>query len=158
MSGFWVSLLGGLSGAFLAVVGAEFARFFFEKGKRLERTRDVILFDMLAQLKSLESVAVQYWRGDYAAGSKDISVAEHDIKVGLHSLIQDSNDLFGSNSTLKTESEGAIRKLRSIATGGDFGDGQVIIDLNTALEIQTQMSDLKRTFRNGRDKLKQKLL
>lgn len=158
MTQFWLGLLGGFSGAALGVFGVEIVKFLLDPGKRLEELRDSILADMLDEIGKVDKLASAYWNGEFESNSQEIWIVEQDITAGLHGLVKNAVDLFENDQSARATCEGGIRALRSVVTGGNFGDGQKIIDPQNSLEIKTKISDLKRELRNQRHSLKRRFL
>ncbi|PHR61766.1 MAG: hypothetical protein COA47_05560 [Robiginitomaculum sp.] len=125
---------------------------------RLENLRDDILTDMLAEIARVEKLASAYWNGKFKSNSNEIWIVEQDIKAGLHGLVKNPVDLFANDQAARAICEGGIRALRSLVTGGDFGDGQKVNEPQTSLEIKTKVSDLRRNLRNQRHSLKRRFL
>lgn len=158
MNEFWLGVMGGFSGALLGVFGTETAKFFLEPGRRLEVSRDSILSDMCVRVDEVETVSAEYWNGMLSDNSPEIYAAEQNIIAGLHFLVKETADLFEGDDGARVLCEGEIRALRILMTGGDFGDGQVLREPHTALEIKKRSGDLKRTLRRQRNKLKRRFL
>lgn len=158
MSGFLLGILGGFLGAMLGVVGAEFAKFALAPGKHQEERRDRIVSDMFSSLDTIEDLGTRYWNGEFAANSETIRTAEQTIRAEIHNLLRDSGDLFFNEKNARKLCDDEVKSLRMLVTGGDFGDGQQLIDSTIMLQVRTKSGDARRMIRNQRAKLKRRFI
>lgn len=158
MSDFWLGVAGAFLGSTLGVLGADAVKFRLEPGKRLEKRRDEHLLRMLSVVDDIERTGASYWNGEYLSNSKEIKATEQAIKAGLLVLSRDINDLFWDHHEYRKVCDVELRALRSVVTGGDFGDSQEMQEPTAVLETRTKAHDLKRSLRINRDKLPRQFL
>lgn len=149
---FWI-VAGSFLGALLGALGSEVARRVLLPSERLETRRDEAVRECNEQLKKISELGSRYWNAKVEA-DQDARATETTIKAAILDLTRRVGLLFqGTEQSMKNTNE-EIKNLRKSVTGGNFGDGNPVVDKQRMQDTMILCDDLKRNIGLRRDKLR----